>query len=86
MYLTPLVNRTTPKTERIAAVAEYLRILIVLVVLSTLVFVLFPAQWLTLLYSARVRWTRCPLVTVFVLAEAVLLDCGRLSGAPDRVR
>ena len=75
LYLTPLVNRTTPKTDRIAAVAEYLRILIVLVVLSTLGIVLFPAQWLTLLYSARFL-DAIPLVTVFVLAEAVLLIAG----------
>jgi O-antigen/teichoic acid export membrane protein len=75
LYLTPLVNRNTPKADRIAAVAEYLRILIVLVVLSTLVIVLFPSQWLTLLFSAAFL-TAVPLVTVFVLAEAVLLVAG----------
>ena len=75
LYLTPLVNRNTPKGDRIAAVAEYLRILIVLVVLSTLVIVLFPSQWLTLLYSAKFL-DALPLVTVFVLAEAVLLVAG----------
>ena len=72
LYLTPLVNRNTPKPDRIAAVAEYLRILIVLAVLATLVVVLFPAQWLRLLYSAKFLDGR-PLVTVFVLAETVLL-------------
>jgi O-antigen/teichoic acid export membrane protein len=75
LYLTPLVNRNTPKADRVAAVAEYLRILIVLVVLSTLLIVLFPSQWLTLLYSARFL-DAVPLVTVFVLAEAVLLVAG----------
>src|SRR4030095_4611457 len=75
LYLTPLVNRNTPKTERIAAVAEYLRILIVLVVLSTLVCVLFPAQWIALLYSSRFGGA-VSLVAVFVLAEAVLLVAG----------
>lgn len=75
LYLTPLVNRNTPKAERIAAVAEYLRILMVLVVLSTLIFVLFPTQWLTLLYTSKFV-DAVPLVTVFVLAEAVLLVGG----------
>ena len=75
LYLTPLVNRNSPKPDRIAAVAEYLRILIVLVVLSTLVIVLFPSQWLLLLYSSEFI-DALPLVTVFVLAEAVLLVAG----------
>jgi O-antigen/teichoic acid export membrane protein len=75
LYLTPLVNRSSPKADRIAAVAEYLRILIVLVVLSTLVFVLFPTQWLALLYSSKFLGA-IPLVAVFVLAEAVLLVAG----------
>lgn len=75
LYLTPLVNRNSPKAERTTAVAEYLRILIVLVVLSTLIIVLFPAQWLTLLYSASFV-DAIPLLTVFVLAEAVLLVAG----------
>jgi O-antigen/teichoic acid export membrane protein len=75
LYLTPLVNRNSPKAERIAAVAEYLRILIVLVVLSTLVCVLFPAQWIALLYSSKFGGA-VSLVAVFVLAEAVLLVAG----------
>jgi PST family polysaccharide transporter len=75
LYLTPLVNRNSPKADRIVAVAEYLRILIVLVVLSTLAVVLFPSLWLTLLYSPRFL-DAIPLVTVFVLAEAVLLVAG----------
>jgi PST family polysaccharide transporter len=75
LYLTPLVNRNSPKEERGTAVAEYLRILIVLVVLSTLIIVLFPAQWLRLLYTAGFL-DAIPLVTVFVLAEAVLLIAG----------
>jgi O-antigen/teichoic acid export membrane protein len=75
LYLTPLVNRNTPKDERIATVAEYLRILVVLVVLSTLVCVLFPAQWIALLYSSKFGGA-VSLVAVFVLAEAVLLVAG----------
>ncbi len=75
LYLTPLVSRNSPKAEKTTAVAEYLRILIVLVVLSTLIIVIFPAQWLTLLYSARFL-DAIPLVTVFVLAEAMLLVAG----------
>ena len=75
LYLTPLVNRNTPKAERVAAVAEYLRILIVLVVLSTLVCVLFPAQFLAILYSSKFA-AAISIVAVFVLAEAVLLVAG----------
>lgn len=75
LYLTPLVNRGSPKPERIAAVAEYLRILVVLVVLSTLVFVLFPGQWLSLLYTSEFA-AAVSIVTVFVMAEAVLLVAG----------
>jgi O-antigen/teichoic acid export membrane protein len=75
LYLTPLVNRSSPKPERIAAVAEYLRILVVLVVLSTLVFVLFPGQWLSVLYSSEFA-AAVPIVAVFVMAEAVLLVAG----------
>ena len=75
LYLTPLVNRNIPKLERVDAVADYLRILIVLVVLSTLAFLLFPTQWLLLLYSTRFV-DAAPLVAVFVLAEAVLLVAG----------
>jgi O-antigen/teichoic acid export membrane protein len=75
LYLTPLVNRNTPKAERIGAVAEYLRILVVLVVLSTLVCVLFPEQWIALLYSTKFIGA-VSLVSVFVLAEAVLLAAG----------
>jgi len=75
LYLTPLVNRNIPKAERVAAVADYLRILIVLVVLSTLVFVLFPTQWLALLYSSQFAMA-VPMVAVFVMGEATLLVAG----------
>lgn len=75
LYLTPLVNRSSPKPERVAAVADYLRILNVLVVLSTLVFVLFPRQSLSVLYSSEFA-AAVPMVTVFVMAEAVLLVAG----------
>jgi O-antigen/teichoic acid export membrane protein len=75
LYLTPLVNRNIPRAERVAAVAEYLRILIVLVVLSTLVFVLFPTQWLALLYSSKFS-PAVSMVAVFVMAEATLLVAG----------
>jgi PST family polysaccharide transporter len=75
LYLTPLVNRSSPKPDRIAAVAEYLRILVVLVVLSTLVFVLFPGQWIAVLYSSEFA-AAVPIVAVFVMAEAVLLVAG----------
>jgi O-antigen/teichoic acid export membrane protein len=75
LYLTPLVNQTTAKAERTAAVAEYLRILAVIVVAATMLIVLFPKQWITLLYSSDFPGA-IPLVTVFVLGEAVLLLAG----------
>ena len=75
LYLTPLINRNTPKAERIAVVAEYLRVLIVIVAISTLAIVLFPSQWLTLLFSTEFL-AAVSLVTVFVLAEALLLIVG----------
>jgi PST family polysaccharide transporter len=75
LYLTPLLNRNTPKPERIAVVAEYLRVLIVIVAISTLAIVLFPSQWLALLYSSEFLGA-VSLVTIFVLAEAILLIVG----------
>jgi O-antigen/teichoic acid export membrane protein len=75
LYLTPLVNRASPKGERVVAIAEYLRILIVLLAVSALAVVLLPQQALALLYS-REFLSAYPLVTVFVLAEGVLLVAG----------
>jgi PST family polysaccharide transporter len=75
LYLTPLVNRNSPKPERVAAVAEYVRILIALVSLSAIAIVMFPAEWLALLYSTEFLGA-LSLVTMFVLAEAVLLLAG----------
>ena len=75
LYLTPLVNRETAKADRLAAVGEYLRVLIVLVALAFLAIALFPRQWLLLLYSAQFV-DAVPLVTLFLLAEGVLLVAG----------
>jgi antigen flippase len=75
LYLTPIVNRSTSKSVRTDAVAEYLRILTVLVVLSTVVIALFPRPWLTLLYSEDFAQA-ASLVVYFLLAEAVLLAAG----------
>ena len=75
LYLTPLVNRDTAKADRLAAVAEYLRVLIVLVALALLAIALFPRQWLLLLYSAQFV-DAVPFVTLFLLAEGVLLVAG----------
>ncbi len=75
LYLTPLVNRATAKSERIAAVADYLRILVIVVVTSTMLVVLFPRQWITVLYSKEFLGA-VPLVMVFVLGEAILLVAG----------
>ena len=75
LYLTPLVNRDTAKAERLAAVAEYLRVLIVLVALALLAIALFPRQWLLLLYSVQFT-DAVPLVTLFLLAEGILLVAG----------
>ena len=75
LYLTPIVNRAGPKESRTNAVAEYLRILIVLVVLSSVLIVLFPQPWITLLYSTGFL-EAAPLVVYFLLAESVLLLAG----------
>jgi enterobacterial common antigen flippase len=75
LYLTPLVNRATAKSVRTEAVAEYLRILIVLVVIASVAIAMFPHQWLVLLYS-RTFLDAAPLVVYFLLAESVLLIAG----------
>ena len=75
LYLTPLVNRATSKSVRTDAVAEYLRILIVLVIVTTLMIALFPRQWLAVLYSSEFV-DATPLVVYFLLGEAVLLLAG----------
>jgi len=75
LYLTPLVNRDTAKADRLAAVGEYLRVLIVLVALALLAIALFPRQWLLLLYSVQFV-DAVPLVALFLLAEGVLLVAG----------
>lgn len=75
LYLTPLVNRDAPKAERLTIVAEYVRILVVLVVCSVLIIALFPRQVLLVLYSAHFIGA-LPYVTLFLLAETVLLLAG----------
>jgi O-antigen/teichoic acid export membrane protein len=75
LYLTPLVNAATPKPDRTAAVAEYLRILMVILMLATAVIALFPRPWLLLLYASDFL-EAAPLIVYFLLAESVLLIAG----------
>jgi enterobacterial common antigen flippase len=75
LYLTPLLNRPVPKPERAAAAAEYLRVLTVLVVLGAGAVVLFPREWVLLLYSPQFA-AAAGFVAAFVMAEVVLLFAG----------
>jgi len=75
LYLLPLVNRDSARQERMQIVAEYMRVLVVLVGSAAFAIALFPREVLLILYSARfldaVRY-----VTLFVAAESVLLLAG----------
>jgi enterobacterial common antigen flippase len=75
LYLTPLLNRPIPKPERAAAAAEYLRVLTVLVVIGAGAVVLFPREWVFLLYSPQFA-AAAGFLAAFVLAEVVLLFAG----------
>ena len=75
LYLTPLVNRESPVAQRAAASAEYMRILLVLFVLSALPLALFPQQVVALLYESKFA-PASALIGVFVLAEGALLLAG----------
>ena len=85
LYLTPLVNRATSKSDRTDAVAEYLRILIVLVIVTTLMIALFPRQWLAVLYSSEFV-DATPLVVVFPAGRSSVVARRRVPGAPHRLR
>lgn len=75
LYLTPTLNRATDNSERARTAAAYVRVLVVLLVLAGLPVVLFPSEWLLLLYSERFA-TAAAFLAVFVVAEAVLLVAG----------
>jgi PST family polysaccharide transporter len=75
LYLTPLVNRGSPLAQRAAASAEYMRILLVLFVLSALPLALFPQQVVALLYESKFA-PASALIGVFIVAEGVLLLAG----------
>ncbi|HEX6249897.1 MAG TPA: hypothetical protein VFZ56_00530 [Gemmatimonadaceae bacterium] len=75
LYLTPTLNRATEKSERASTAAVYVRVLVVLLVLAGLPLVLFPGEWLLLLYSERFAGA-AEFLAVFVVAEAVLLTAG----------
>jgi O-antigen/teichoic acid export membrane protein len=72
LYLLPLVNRGSPKGERMEIVAEYMRVLVMLVACAALAIALFPHEVLIILYSARFLGA-VHYVTLFVIAETVLL-------------
>lgn len=75
LYLTPTLNRATENSERAKTAAAYVRVLVVLLVLAGLPVVLFPGEWIRLLYSERFAGAAA-FLAVFVVAEAVLLTAG----------
>ena len=72
LYLTPMLHRPIENPERAGIAAAYVRVLVVLLVLAGLPVVLFPAEWLLLLYSGRFTGAAA-FLAVFLVAEAVLL-------------
>jgi O-antigen/teichoic acid export membrane protein len=72
LYLTPILNQPTGKAERAAAAADYLRVMVVILVAGALALVLFPREWLLLLYSSRFTGAAA-FLAAFVLGEAILL-------------
>lgn len=72
LYLTPILNRPTAKAERAAAAAEYLRVLVAILMVGALAIVLFPREWVLVLYSPRFA-AAAGLVAAFILSEAILL-------------
>jgi O-antigen/teichoic acid export membrane protein len=75
LYLTPLANRATPRSDRAAAVSHYARTLTVLFLLGVLPIVLFPDLFLRLLYS-RGFVSASTSVGTFMIAEGLLLMAG----------
>ncbi len=74
-FLTPLVNRRVGVAARAESVREYLRVMMVVLVVGGLAIVLFPRAWVILLYSPRFADAASYLV-VFVLSEIALLVAG----------
>ncbi|CAN5408510.1 lipid III flippase WzxE [soil metagenome] len=72
LYLTPILNQPTSKAERAAAAAEYLRVLVVILMVGALAIALFPREWVLVLYSPRFA-EAATFVAAFLLAEAILL-------------
>jgi antigen flippase len=75
LYLTPLTNRATPRSERAAAVSHYARTLTILFLLGVLPIVLFPDAFLSILYSRRFVAASASVGT-FMIAEGLLLMAG----------
>ncbi|MEP6506688.1 MAG: polysaccharide biosynthesis C-terminal domain-containing protein [Gemmatimonadales bacterium] len=75
LYLTPLANQSTPKAERVAAVARYARALVVLFLVATLPLALFPSFWIRILYSLRFVPAAATL-SGFLIGEGLLLMAG----------
>ena len=72
LYLAPLLNQPTSKEARAAVASDYLRALAALLLTGSLAIVLFPQQWLRLLYSTEFV-AASALVAPFVVSETVLL-------------
>lgn len=75
LYLMPIVNRSSAKTDRARATGEYLRVLVVMLALPALAIVLFGHAWMVLLYSREFAGATA-MLGVFVAGEAMLLFAG----------
>lgn len=75
LYLTPILNQPTSKAERATAAAEYLRVLMVILIVGALAIVLFPQEWILVLYSSRFAAASAT-VAAFILGEVILLIAG----------
>lgn len=75
LYLTPIMNRPTPVTDRIESAGEYLRVLSALVLVGGLGLMLFPELWIWLLYSAEFT-DASAFLGAFVVGEMLLLFAG----------
>jgi O-antigen/teichoic acid export membrane protein len=75
LYLSPAVNRAGSNVDRAVAVAQFVRVLAVILVAGSLIVVLFPGLVLTILYSPRFL-DAASFLAAFVVAESILLVSG----------
>ncbi len=75
LYLSPIVNESTPKNVRAAKAGEYMRVLMVILVLGAAAVALFPQLFLIALYSKRFLPAGA-FLGAFLVSEAILLVAG----------